>query len=177
MRTRTSRRSDGFGGTPTAGDPDRPVATSGRRGVIIVGLISGLLAIVAVALLAWFDDGGEPATETLELSAGADDPSASCPVFDLAVLADMSHAFAGTATSMGDGAVVLAVDRWYAGDESADSVRVTAPTGLEALIAGIPFEVGQRYLITATDGTVNYCGYSGPATPELTGAFDTAFGT
>jgi len=34
--------------------------------------------------------------------------------------------------------------------------------------------VGQKYLITAAEGNVNFCGYSGPATPELTAAFDAA---
>jgi hypothetical protein len=46
---------------------------------------------------------------------------------------------------------------------------------MQALIDGFDFEVGQQYLITAAEGTVNFCGYSGPATPELTAAFDQAF--
>lgn len=50
-----------------------------------------------------------------------------------------------------------------------------APSGLEALIDGFEFEVGKQYLITAADGNVNYCGYSGIATPELTAAFSDAF--
>ncbi len=37
------------------------------------------------------------------------------------------------------------------------------------------FRVGERYLVTATDGTVNGCGFSGPATPELERAFEEAF--
>src|SRR5690606_30842071 len=51
-----------------------------------------------------------------------------------------------------------------------------APAGMEALIGGIPFEEGGSYLITAYDGTVNYCGFSGPATADLRAAFDEAFG-
>jgi hypothetical protein len=54
-------------------------------------------------------------------------------------------------------------------------VLETTP-GMEALIGGIAFDVGQLYLITAADGTVNFCGYSGVATPEMTAAFDEAFG-
>jgi hypothetical protein len=34
---------------------------------------------------------------------------------------------------------------------------------------------GQRYLLTATDGTVNGCGFIGPASPELEHAFAQAF--
>jgi hypothetical protein len=47
---------------------------------------------------------------------------------------------------------------------------------MEALIAGFPFEVGAQYLITAYDGNVNYCGFSGPSTPEFRAAFEQAFG-
>ena len=53
---------------------------------------------------------------------------------------------------------------------------LNAPQGMEALIAGIPFEVGGQYLITAYDGNVNYCGFSGPSTPELRAAYEQAFG-
>jgi hypothetical protein len=37
--------------------------------------------------------------------------------------------------------------------------------------------LGEQYLITATDGNVNYCGFSGPSTPELRSAFEEAFGS
>jgi hypothetical protein len=46
-----------------------------------------------------------------------------------------------------------------------------------ALEGGVEFADGQTYLVTATDGTVNGCGYSGLATPELQSAFDSAFGS
>ncbi len=37
------------------------------------------------------------------------------------------------------------------------------------------FRDGGQYLITASGGTVNGCGFSGPATPDLTRAFEEAF--
>jgi hypothetical protein len=46
---------------------------------------------------------------------------------------------------------------------------------MEALIGGIPFEVGDRYLISAQSGNVNYCGFSGQSTPELRAGFEAAF--
>jgi hypothetical protein len=94
--------------------------------------------------------------------------------FDVAVLADMSPAFAGTATSVDGDTVTLRIDHWYAGGDAA-AATLRAPSGLEALIDGFDFEVGKEYLITAADGNVNYCGYSGVATPELTTAFSDAF--
>jgi hypothetical protein len=43
------------------------------------------------------------------------------------------------------------------------------------LTAGFEFVVGEHYLITASDGNVNFCGYNGVGAPELTAAFDAAF--
>jgi hypothetical protein len=43
------------------------------------------------------------------------------------------------------------------------------------LIRRIEFREGERYLITASDEDVNYCGFSGSATPSFD-AFDEAFG-
>ena len=57
----------------------------------------------------------------------------------------------------------------------AQMATLVAPEGMEALIGGVTFEPGQQYLISATEGVVNYCGLSGPATPELQALFDQAF--
>lgn len=148
-----------------------PGRSPARPWMIVTGAV---IAVLALASIGWFYDGDGFDEKTLSLSLGTDDASASCLAFDPATLAGMSPAFAGTARTVEDETVVLVVDRWYAGDEAA-IVELRAPTGLEALTGGIRFEVGQQYLITATDGTVNYCGYSGPATPELQAAYDTAF--
>jgi hypothetical protein len=34
---------------------------------------------------------------------------------------------------------------------------------------------GDQYLISAQGGSVNYCGFSGPSTPDLRAGFETAF--
>jgi hypothetical protein len=98
-------------------------------------------------------------------------------VFDVALLAGfrrLSPAFAGTATSVEGETVTVTVDRWYTGGD-ATTVDLQSTAGSPALIDGFEFEVGQQYLITAAQGNVNFCGDSGPATPELTAAFDAAF--
>lgn len=140
-----------------------------------------VIAAIVVAIVVVLNDGDSstPAASSvapLELDAGAGDAMASCMPLDPAILAPMAPAFAATVTAVDGEAVTLQVDRWYAGDTGADTVLLHAPAGMEALIGGIAFEAGQQYLITATDGVVNYCGFSGPATPELQAAFDTAFG-
>ena len=71
--------------------------------------------------------------------------------------------------------VTLDVDHWFKGGD-AGQVILNAPQGMEALIAGIPFETGGQYLITAYDGNVNYCGFSGPSTSEFRAYFEQAFG-
>jgi hypothetical protein len=86
----------------------------------------------------------------------------------------MPVAFAGTVVSEEGGAVTLRVDRWYRGGD-ADQVRLASPGGSVAL-DGVDLREGGPYLIAATGGTVNGCGFSGPPTPELRRAYGEAFG-
>ena len=99
---------------------------------------------------------------------------ASCLPVEAQFLDDMPMAFAATVASVEGEIVTLDVTRWYVGGD-ADQVVLRAPDGMQALIGGITFEAGQDYLVSATDGVVNYCGYSGLATPELQAIFDAAF--
>ena len=133
------------------------------------------VAALAVVLSAC-SSGGDTESEPLELAAGGGDSMASCMAFDPAILAEVPLAFEGTATAVDGDEVTLDVDRWFKGGES-DEVVLVAPQGLEALIGGIPFEVGGQYLISATDGQVNYCGFSGEATSDLQAGFESAFGS
>ena len=41
---------------------------------------------------------------------------------------------------------------------------------------GVEFTQGKQYLVAATNGSVNGCGFSGPADPQLTAAYEQAFG-
>ena len=149
-----------------------------RRLALAGGATLAAAAAVTAGVLVWGEDPVVPVAEptTLTLALPASDATASCLPFEVRYLADMSPAFAGTAVEVGEEHVVLDVDRWYAGGD-ADQVRLEAPGGAaaQALGYGVDFEEGQRYLVTAANGTVNGCGYSGPATPELERAFDTAF--
>lgn len=135
------------------------------------------LVVVAGVAAAFALGGGEPTAtaEPLALSAGVDDPMMSCIQFSVEELARAPLAFEGTVTSVDGSTVELDVTNWYRGGD-AGQVVIEAPTGMEALIGGIPFSVGGDYLVTAYDGTVNYCGFSGPATPELRASFQAAFG-
>lgn len=157
-------------------ETESPASSSSSRWYLVgIAAAVALVAIVGAILL----DGSEPepavvAGPPLELSLGAGEAMASCLAFDVEILATMPVAFEGTVTAVDGEMITLSVDRWFRGGDAAD-VRLFAPAGMEALIGGIPFETGETYLVTATDGTVNYCGYTGVATPELRGAFEQAF--
>ncbi len=135
-----------------------------------------IVAIGAVGVLT--NDGGDPVASgpPLELSAGVDDPMQMCIMYSVEELAKAPVAFEGTVTSVDGETITLDVDHWFKGGE-AGQVVITAPAGMEALIGGIPFEEGTQYLITAYDGTVNYCGFSGVSTPEFRADFEEAFGS
>lgn len=135
-----------------------------------------LLAALAIVLAACSSSGSDEAGPALVLSTGEGAGAASCLAFDPAILAGMPLAFEGTATAVDGDRVRLTVDRWFKGGDAAE-VELLAPRGLEALIAGFPLAVGEHYLISASDGEVNYCGFSGPATPELRAGFEAAFGS
>lgn len=131
-----------------------------------------LALLAAGTLLALAACSGEP--QPLTLTAGGEDALASCLPFDVGTLAGMEPAFAGTVIELTDSVAILEVDRWYT-DGDAEAVHIEYTPGYEALIGTPSFEVGQRYLITAADGVVNGCGYSGLATPEYESAFEEAF--
>jgi hypothetical protein len=141
-----------------------------------IATAAAIAVAVAISIPAVF--GGSPgatvAGTPVELSLGEGAGLASCMAFDTAILGGMPLAFEGTATSVDGEHVTLSVDRWFKGGEAA-TVELFAPAGMQALIGGIDFVEGDQYLVSATDGNVNYCGYSGPATPEYRAAFEEAF--
>lgn len=118
--------------------------------------------------------GGEEPT-VLALSLPDPDAAASCIPFEVQYLSAMTTAFAGTVTAATPDEVTIDVDRWYVGGD-ADIVSLTVMDPAQVSDGGVSFLDGQRYLVTAASGTVNGCGFTGPATPEYEAAFDEAFG-
>jgi hypothetical protein len=156
--------------------PSTSSAPSSRRPGVVAAWAAAA-AVVAIgsasAGIALRPDNAAPTTLALNLPASG--VMASCIQFSIDVLKDMSPAFAGTVTSVEGDTVTLDVDHWYAGG-SADTVTLTQPGGSTSVaLDGVDFQQGQRYLVTAAQGTVNGCGYSGPATAELEQAFSEAF--
>jgi hypothetical protein len=166
--------------TPNAEQPGSPGTPNKRPWLVAVAAAAVVIvAIGAVGLLTGDGGGGEDpiaTTPPLELNAGGEDIMASCIMFSVEYLAPMPVAFEGTVVVSEGDSVTLDVDHWFKGGD-ASQVVLNAPQGLEALIGGFPFEEGTQYLITASEGNVNYCGFSGESTPEMRAAFEEAFGS
>jgi hypothetical protein len=162
--------------TPVIEQPETgPDQKSNRWLVAVAAAVALVLAVGGGFLLTGGGTDPVAAGPPLELIAGGEDPMAICIAFSVEELARAPLAFEGTVASVEGDSVTLDVDHWFKGGD-AGQVILNAPQGLDALIAGIPFEVGRQYLITAYGTDVNYCGFSGPSTPELRASFEQAFG-
>lgn len=167
---------EGIMSTPVIEQPETGPEQKSNRWLIGIAAAAALVLAVG-GVIALTGGGTDPvaAGPPLELTAGGEDPMAMCIVFSVEELAKAPLAFEGTVATVEGDVVTLDVDHWFKGGD-AGQVILNAPQGLEALIAGIPFEVGGQYLITAYDGNVNYCGFSGPSTPGFRADFEQAFG-
>ena len=152
-----------------------------RRGPVLWAAVAAVAAAaVVLGVLFVGGTGGPGGSEpgdptTLALTLPPSDVAGSCVQFDVAFLREMPVAFAGTVSAMDERQVTLDVDRWYRGGD-ADRVTITVPDNNNVALDGVDLRPGGRYLLTATGGTVNGCGYSGPAEPQLESAFAEAFG-
>lgn len=160
-----------------------PLALAGgavAAGMLAVGLALGGIAPFGSDAVPGSQPSGAPA-QALELRLPSTNAASSCVMFDVSILAGMDVAFGGTATQVEQRSVVLEVDRWYRGSPTPEPevVRLATPDpSSSAILDGVRFEPGKRYLVTATrDGDVNGCGFSGPATADLQKAFSQAFGS
>lgn len=146
-----------------------------RAPLLAAAAVLAVAAAAGVAVVMTDGDADPGGSSTLSLSVGSGDAMSSCLQFDVAILAGMPIAFAGTATEISADAVTIEVDRWYRGGD-ADVVSVSVPDGqTSAALDGVSFQAGTRYLVTATDGVVNGCGFSGEASPEFEAAYAEAF--
>lgn len=150
-----------------------------RRRLAAVSAATVVVSAVGIGTYALY--GNESATSgdqtSVTLVLGPTTTSmASCIPFSVDVLQEMPLAFSGTATKAADNGetVTLTVDRWYRGG-GADVVVLHHVDPKAVSLDALEFSVGDRYLITATGGTVNSCGYSGPWSAPMAASFDEAF--
>lgn len=165
----------------------RAAGTRGRSALTWTVAAAALALIgVAVALLLL----REPATQGLAGDPAPDTAPDVGPVLELTmpvegvgrcmrptpeVLGRADVAFDGEVAGIAGGRVVLRPTRFYAGGP-ADSVEVgQASPSREALVAGVRFREGRRYLVAANGGAVMVCGFSGAHSEELAELYAEAF--
>jgi hypothetical protein len=166
----------------TVGVPPNDPRPLARRRWVVAGVTAAASVSIALAgysVLTGGEDSSPPAARatTLRLSLPAPGTSSqSCLAFSTEILAGMPLAFSGTAVEVGDGSVMIEVDHWYRGGND-DQVRLDASSGDTVSLDGaVTFETGHRYLVTATGGVVNSCGFTSAWTDKMAAAFDEAFG-
>lgn len=189
--------------TPQPSSQSRMPALAGAAAMFVVAAIAGFIFFGGSNADSEVAQPGDPDEEQVEegqpgegdgsvlnLTAVEEDLFASCMRVEPTIIAQSQIAFRGTVVSAEAGVVELTVDDAYVGID-AESVILSAPEGLEALIGGVAWEVGEAYLVSASSGpgvpselggtptegsgTVNYCGQTGPATGELQALYDEAF--
>ncbi|NYG54843.1 hypothetical protein [Nocardioides perillae] len=138
------------------------------------------LATVTPSETAGTEPGGAAAAGEVVLAAPPAS-SARCMVPTAEAVARMEVALDGTVAEVAGDRVSLDVGEWYAGDPgaggtAATTVVLTNPVDLRAAIGGVPdFEVGQRWLVAGSRGTVAVCGFTAPWTPARARVFEQAF--
>jgi len=112
--------------------------------------------------------------QTTQLKAAA--PQDRCAPLTPQLLAQYDQAFAGTVTSIEGSTVTFQATDVYQG-QVGQTVQLTAPPAsfTKILTNSSTFQVGQSYLVSAYQGSVAMCPYSGPATSDLQQVFKEAF--
>lgn len=119
----------------------------------------------------------EDAASVTELTLDGSAPATRCLAPESApqVVAAQTLAVDATVESISGGVVTLAPTTFYTG-EPTNLVVVSEPSGdLQRLLAGVDFIEGERYLVSATDGRVTLCGFTGPYTDTLASVYERAF--
>jgi hypothetical protein len=118
----------------------------------------------------------EPEPEAITtLSLPETAAAGKCMVPNAEALSNADIAFDGVVTSIVDDAVFLEPSHWYTGEPS-EEVVVTAPSEqMQRVASGVIFQVGDRYLVSATDFRVSLCGFSAPYSAELAAVYADAF--
>ena len=152
--------------------PEAPRGTF-RRWRPVVGVAAGVF-IAAAIVVPLVLGGSEPTVEALQPPVGGGLASGSCLVLEPATVAAQEQAFAATVLQIQGDTVLLEVTERFAGDV-ADRVEVAQVDAMTSDFSGVPFEVGQSYLVGAVDGTITGCGVTGADSAELRAVYDAAF--
>jgi hypothetical protein len=158
---------------PTVRQPRGPLALVG--GLVVVGALA-----LAVALGSGLGGGAQSPGPVGVGPSPSEDPAAggggvaSCLVYDPANLPTFEVVFDGTVTGIDGDQVAFEVNTGWKGAEG--SITLTAPEENIAITGPLPdFAVGERYLVTASGGTISACGYSLDYDAETAASWAAAF--
>ena len=154
--------------------PAVPARSARRTWIPIAGVAAALAigAAIAVPLML----GGTPTVEPLAQPTDGGLPGGSCLAVSPEGLLMQEQAFAARVLSVEGETVTLEVTERFAG-EVADRVEVPQVDAASGDFSGVPFEAGEAYLVSATDGTIAGCGLSGTDSADLRAVYDAAFGS
>ncbi len=100
---------------------------------------------------------------------------ASCIRYDPSLLSNFDSVFDGTVTAVDGQQVTFNVTKAWKG--STGSVTLTNPPGTIGITGPAPtFDVGARYLVSASAGNIASCGYSLPYDATTAASWAAAFG-
>jgi len=159
------------------------------RWVRPVAMAAGAMAVLAMAVGAYAVFAPEDAAEAI-VGAPLGDAAQMCIQYEDAILLEQDVAFDGTLVSVevieGSGEfdfpqnmATFEVHRWYKGGEG-DTVTLDAGIlygeANSIALVGAQLEIGERYLISGTDGFVWACGYSYSYDTEVANHWAELFG-
>jgi hypothetical protein len=121
-------------------------------------------------------DQAPQAAQVMALQAPAADVAQECAAFDVAFLQRMPVAFQAEAVEVTDTSAVLNVDRWFRGGQDGVTTVRVSKTGPE-MSESVEMVQGKTYLVSARDGLISNCGYTGELAPDLLATFEEAFST
>ncbi len=170
-------------------NPTPPTEKTSRAPVIAALSVLGLVLVVAFG--SWLVRDDEMWTGSAQQSAspsatagGAEtvvslglptQDTARCMPVDAETLGKAQTAFDGEVLSADADTVTLAVRQWYAGGDDAARVRLDLARVPATLAGYFDFQEGKRYLVSANDGVVRVCGFSGPWSADLEAIYTEAF--
>ena len=168
---------------------EEKVAAKPRRWAKPVAFAASALAVTAMAVGAYAVFASEDAPEAI-VGAPLGDAAQMCIQYEDTILLEQDVAFDGTLVSVeqipGSGEIdfpqnmaTFEVHRWYQGGEG-DTVTLDAGIlygeGDSIALVGASLEIGERYLISGTDGFVWACGYSYTYDTEVANHWAELFG-
>ena len=154
-----------------------------------VAMIAGAMAVLAMAVGAYAVFGSDDAPEAI-VGAPLDGGAQMCIQYEDAILLQQDVAFDGTLVSVEEipstgeidlpqNLATFEVHRWYKGGEG-DTVTLDAGilynSDNSIALVGASIEIGERYLISGSDGFVWACGYSYTYDTEVANQWAELFG-